>query len=83
MDMNRNRNCGCEVANSMICENNNSSDCRNHMKDSSSLGKMAIAMGYVPWQYFNTTYEPAKALKVGTIFPELDKPFYGRKGARR
>lgn len=42
-----------------------------------------IAMAYVPWQKFNETYEPAKALKVGTIFPELDKPFLAWKGARR
>lgn len=42
-----------------------------------------LAMAYVPWQQFNETYEPAKALKTGTIFPELDKPFLGRKGVRR
>ena len=34
-----------------------------------------VAMAYVPWQYFTTVYEPDKALQVGTIFPELDKPF--------
>lgn len=33
------------------------------------------AMAYVPWQYFTTVYETDKALEVGTIFPELDKPF--------
>lgn len=38
-----------------------------------------IAMGYVPWQYLNTLYEPDKALQVGTIFPELNKPFEGRR----
>ena len=42
-----------------------------------------LAMAYVPWQKFHDTYEPAKALKAGTIFPELDKPFLGRKGVRR
>lgn len=35
----------------------------------------ALAMAYVPWQYFDTVYEPDKALEIGTIFPELDKPF--------
>lgn len=35
----------------------------------------AVAMAYVPWQYFENVYEPDKALEVGTIFPELDKPF--------
>lgn len=43
---------------------------------------MPLAMGYVPWQKFECTYEPAQALKAGTIFPELDKPFYGRRGVR-
>ncbi len=41
------------------------------------------AMAYVPWQYFTTVYEPDKALEVGTIFPELDKPFVGRGIGRR
>ena len=44
--------------------------------------RMPLAMGYVPWQNFECTYEPAQALKAGTIFPELDKPFYGRRGVR-
>jgi hypothetical protein len=37
-------------------------------------------MAYVPWQQFTSTYEPQKALMVGTIFPELDKPFTGKSG---
>lgn len=61
---------------------------QNHRKDHSScrakmnpdgLEKFAVAMGYVPWQYLTTLYEPDKALKVGTIFPELNKPFEGRR----
>ena len=39
-----------------------------------------VAMAYVPWQYFKNVYEPEKALQIGTIFPELNKPFYGRGG---
>ena len=35
----------------------------------------ALAMAYVPWQCFDAVYEPDKALEVGTVFPELDKPF--------
>ncbi len=41
-----------------------------------------VAMAYVPWQHFSDTYEPDKALQCGTIFPELNKPFLGRKGCR-
>lgn len=44
-----------------------------------------IAMAYVPWQNMNQLYEPAQALRKGTLFPELEKPFYGsmRRGNRR
>ena len=38
-----------------------------------------LAIANVLWQQFDKTYEPDKALKIGTIFPELDKPFVGRK----
>ena len=55
-------------------------DCGNSMRD--ELRGMPIAMGYVPWQNFGCTYEPMEGFQAGTIFPELDKPFYGRKGMR-
>ena len=43
-----------------------------------------VAMAYVPWQHFKTTYELDKALETGTIFPELDKPFLAvGRGCRR
>ena len=60
--------------------NNNSCDGRRNMKD--ELRGMPLAMAYVPWQEFECTYEPMQGLRAGTIFPELDKPFYGRRGMR-
>lgn len=36
-----------------------------------------VAMAYVPWQEFESMYPPETALKQGTLFPELDKPFEG------
>lgn len=39
---------------------------------------MTVAMAYVPWQTFSEVYEPDKALRNGTVFPELNKPFKGR-----
>ncbi|MDD3338979.1 MAG: spore coat associated protein CotJA [Lachnospiraceae bacterium] len=39
-----------------------------------------LAMAYVPWQIFDTTYTPARGLSNGTIFPELCKPFCGKGG---
>ncbi len=48
-------------------------------KKMDELDGLAVAMGYVPWQNLHTLYEPDKALQVGTIFPELNKPFEGRR----
>lgn len=36
----------------------------------------SLAIATVPIQKWNTTYDLEKALQVGTIFPELHKPFY-------
>lgn len=41
-----------------------------------------------PWHMFRgrtfeTLYDPEKALIAGTLFPELDKPFVGRRAFRR
>ena len=43
---------------------------------------MPLAMAYVPWQHWKDTYEPCKALKIGTIFPELNLPFMERSCGR-
>lgn len=69
-DMQRNR------MNEMCSQDNCSSDNCKHW---------AVGMGYVPWQNMSQVYEPAQALRAGTLFPELEKPFYGsmRRGARR
>ena len=94
MRMDRNQmNANCEANESCVqprmkdhcdggCDRN-----RNRCDDDSSRGRdmlygVPLAMGYVPWQNFECTYEPAQALQAGTIFPELDKPFYGRRGMR-
>ena len=41
------------------------------------------AMAYVPDQEYTTTYDLSYALKVGTLFPQLCKPFCGKRGVRR
>lgn len=48
--------------------------------DSRPLEDMPLAMAYVPWQQFKNTYDLEKALSVGTIFPELDLRFFGKRG---
>ena len=74
----RNLNCNCETAEPCV-QPRMREDCS---RDRDMLYGMPIAMGYIPWQNFECTYEPAQALRAGTIFPELDKPFYGRRGMR-
>ena len=39
----------------------------------------ALAIAYVRWQQLENVYEPDEGYLRGTIFPELDKPFYGRR----
>lgn len=45
-----------------------------------AIACMPLAMAYVPWQTLHHTFELNKALQVGTIFPDLCKPFCGRRG---
>lgn len=39
----------------------------------------SYAIAYVKWQTLENVYDPEEALKKGTLFPCLDKPFYGRR----
>lgn len=45
-----------------------------------NLCSLSIAMAYVPWQKYTELYPLDKALRAGTIFPCLDKPFIGKGG---
>lgn len=63
-------------SNGSCCSNNDSME--NDMDfDNIPLGKLPLAMSYVPFQKWQTTYSLEKALKRGTLFPELDLPFKG------
>ncbi len=45
-----------------------------------NISKFPVAMAYVPWQKFEKLFDDLeKAYCIGTIFPELDKPFTGRR----
>ena len=41
------------------------------------------AMAYVPFQKFESLYNVEQGLMAGTMFPILDKPFYGCGGNKR
>ena len=80
------QNCGCMKQN----EREERDSCkmpgneRNSDKEMySHLKHLEPAMAYVPCQEFAPTFELRKALQVGTVFPELCKPFCGRRGGRR
>ncbi|HIS27111.1 MAG TPA: spore coat associated protein CotJA [Candidatus Pullilachnospira intestinigallinarum] len=47
------------------------------------LSHLPLAMGYVPTQHFQDTFELCRGLQMGTIFPELCKPFCGKGGRCR
>lgn len=44
---------------------------------------LPLTMAYVPCQQFSTVFDLCKAFPMGTIFPELCKPFCGKRGVRR
>lgn len=47
------------------------------------LDRLPLAMAYVPFQHMDHIYEDLnEALKIGTLFPELTKPFLGRRTPR-
>ena len=44
------------------------------------IDEFPVAMAYVPWQKLDKIYEDLDdAFHEGTIFPELNKPFCGRR----
>ncbi len=46
--------------------------------------RFPLAMAYVPWQHFNGIYDNLEeAYDAGTVFPELDKPFTGRRCCKK
>ncbi len=53
------------------------------MPDYGCMNQCVVAMAYVPLQIWNQVYDLQKALQVGTIFPELNKPFCGVRGGCR
>ena len=58
---------------------------QNYMRDKcdmwdKKMDNFPIAMAYVPWQKMDKMYDDLeKGYCAGTIFPELNKPFTGRR----
>lgn len=52
----------------------------NEYKFEEYFDKFPLGMAYVPWQHMDKIYECLdEAFHTGTLFPELDKPFTGRR----
>jgi len=49
------------------------------MKNNMNHNHMPIGMAYVPWQHWHEIYDIEKGFRVGTIFPDLNKPYMGRR----
>lgn len=45
-------------------------------RDSERMNDFPVGMAYVPWQCWGEIYPLNTGLQRGTIFPELDKPFF-------
>lgn len=48
----------------------------------SHVDLLPVGMAYVPYQKYQQPFDLCYALSVGTIFPDLCKPFCGRRGVR-
>lgn len=59
-----------------MMENHSSCSCKQE-KEVLKLDSMPLAMAYVPWQKWQNLYNRQAALKNGTLFEELNKPFKG------
>jgi len=54
---------------------------KDHSGATQMLDNRPLAMVYIiPQSKITQVYKSVYALKQGTLFPELDKPFNGRKG---
>lgn len=62
---------------------NNNGDNTQMPCDSIDPALLSLAMGFVPAQIWETPYDLDIALKRGTIFPSLDKPFLGEEATQR
>lgn len=57
--------------------------CCNDRSGYDELSCFPLAMAYVPWQKWCALYEADKGFCRGTIFEQLDKPFYGMGGCTK
>ena len=65
----------------------NNQDCRLHSRfvcplnkwGGTAVDKLPLAMVYGPMQQFGDVSTPEEGLQAGTMFKNLNKPFYGKR----
>lgn len=62
----------------MIC-NSGCNDGHINRLSNECIEHMPVGMAYVPWQHWTEIYDIEKGFRAGTIFPELNKPYMGRR----
>jgi hypothetical protein len=45
--------------------------------------EISLAIAYIPLQQITTVYNDEDAFRIGTLFPDLDKPFLGGRGMQK
>ena len=56
-------------------ETTNNSKCKNCVPQEKVIRGVHLAMAYVPFQKYCSTYTPMESLIFGTTFPELNMPY--------
>ena len=70
--------CGCGCNNTSAVNDAESNNCRcTNNEDVCGEFNYSLAMVYSPYQQFQNLYCEEEGFVAGTIFKELDKPFYG------
>ncbi len=73
----RTSGCGCAAAVARTSHCNGDTPCAEGASADCPLSGRSLAMVYSPHQEFQSLYDPREGLSHGTVFCELNKPFYG------
>ncbi len=75
----RSNDCGCGGTQTTVTRSNDCgcTDCNRGAENDGILKGRSLAMVYSPYQNYEELYDPRQGLCNGTIFCNLNKPFYG------
>lgn len=79
----RSSGCGQNCAQTCTQNNNRTSRSSERIVQKINWMDLPLAMGYVPCQKYGELFDLCKGFHLGTIFPDLCKPFCGKGGRCR